>query len=114
MTWTAQQGLRLLLLSLSVAFPASVCPGWFIFWANPKNTEFTLRTVPLGGPRWSRTVAGGNCGSPVHGARLKVSVGSAEAAHKDLRMFGVRSAGGLFGDHQRAAGYRRTRAAATF
>lgn len=75
-TWPVQRGLRLLLLSLSVAFPASACPGWLVFWANPKNTEFTLRTVPLGGPWRSRRVAGGNCGSPVHGARLKVSVGS--------------------------------------
>lgn len=45
-----QQGLWVFLLSLSLAFPASVCPAWLVFWANPKNTEFTLRNVPLGGP----------------------------------------------------------------
>lgn len=53
-----KQGLWVFLLSLSLAFPASVCPAWLVFWVNPKNTEFTLRNVPLGGLRWRRMVTG--------------------------------------------------------
>lgn len=58
-TWMVQWGLWVFFLSLLVAFPASVCPGWLGFWANPKNTEFTFRNVPLGGPCGRRTVVEG-------------------------------------------------------
>lgn len=58
-TWMVQWGLWVFFLSLLVAFPASVCPGWLRFWANPKNTEFTFRNVPLGGPCGRRTVVEG-------------------------------------------------------
>lgn len=40
------------------AFPAPVCPAWLVFWVNPKNTEFTLSNVPLGGPGWRRMMVG--------------------------------------------------------
>lgn len=59
MTWMEQQGLWLCLLSLSLAFPASVCPACLVFWVNPENTEFALSNVPLGGPR-GEAAGGGN------------------------------------------------------
>lgn len=114
MTWMVQRGLWVFFLSLLVAFPASVCPGWLGFWANPKNTEFTLRNVPLGWTLREEDGGEGNCASPVPRACLKVAVVSTEAACEDLRMFGVSSSGGLFRDHQRAAAYRRNWAADTF